>query len=109
MPLKFHEFKGEPKLEACLVSDPAHITPGAQGPHVAKIQKALIMLGAGTIDAGEIGAAKYGASTARTVKAYKASRKIINKAYQQSADDIVGKMTMAALDEEMAKYAPVPW
>jgi hypothetical protein len=32
MPLKSKQFKGEPKLEACLISHPAHVVPGALGP-----------------------------------------------------------------------------
>lgn len=35
------------KLEACLVKDSAHITPGARGDHVKKIQTALNRLNAG--------------------------------------------------------------
>src|SRR5262245_8605611 len=79
------------KLEACLVSDPAHITPGARGDHVKKIQLALNRLSAGPgrenfnleID-GE-----YGSKTAAAVKAYKnaPSRRILQP-WQKSADDI---------------------
>jgi hypothetical protein len=41
----------------------------------------------------------YGPSTASAVLAYKQSRDIINRSYQTQADDIVGKMTMRALDD----------
>jgi hypothetical protein len=40
--------RGDRRLEAAAVSDPAHITPGSRGSHVAKIQTALNRLdGAG--------------------------------------------------------------
>jgi hypothetical protein len=35
------------------------------------------------------------------VIAFKKKRKIINFAYQKTEEDIVGKMTIAALDKEM--------
>ena len=38
MSLKSRIFKGDPVFEACLVRDNAHITPGAVGKHVGKIQ-----------------------------------------------------------------------
>jgi hypothetical protein len=60
-------FRGDPKLEACLVSDPAHILRGAQGEHVARIQRALMLLGAGVIAEGELTRATYGESTAAAV------------------------------------------
>ena len=44
---------------------------------------------------------RYGPSTADVVLAYKRKRNIINYSYQTTADNIVGKMTMAALDKEM--------
>jgi hypothetical protein len=53
MPLKSDLFMGDPKLEACAVSHPAHITPGAAGDHVAKIQIALRRLDRAVIDQGE--------------------------------------------------------
>ena len=42
MPLKSKLLSGDPKLEAAAVSNPAHILRGATGPHVAKIQRALL-------------------------------------------------------------------
>ena len=36
------------------------------------------------------------------VLAFKKKRKIINRAYAQQGDDIVGKMTIKALDDDMA-------
>jgi hypothetical protein len=59
------------------------------------------MLDGAMIDSGELAANKYGRSTADAVLAYKRKRNIVNRSYQTQADDIVGKMTIAALDREM--------
>jgi peptidoglycan hydrolase-like protein with peptidoglycan-binding domain len=98
-------FRGDSKLEAAAVLDPAHIVQGAIGDHVRKIQLALIQLDGATITADGI----YGPATAAAVLAYKQKREIINRTYQTQADNIVGKMTMASLDKEMlaAELAPV--
>src|SRR5262249_8262773 len=98
MALKSKLFRDDPALEAAAVSDAAHIAQGARGPHVAKIQQALNLLD----DAGLVTDGSYGIRTASAVLAYKRKRNIINRSFQQSADNIVGKMTMAALDDEMA-------
>jgi peptidoglycan hydrolase-like protein with peptidoglycan-binding domain len=74
---------------------------GAAGDFVARIQSALLRLDGAQIDATEISARRYGPSTAAAVLAYKKKRKIINRTYQSQADNIVGKMTIAALDKEM--------
>jgi peptidoglycan hydrolase-like protein with peptidoglycan-binding domain len=97
MALQSRLFSGDPQLEAAAVSDPAHIVPGASGSHVAKIQEALNELdGANLVQDGA-----YGSATAAAVLAYKQKRSIINFSYETQADNIVGKMTMAALDREM--------
>ncbi len=83
------------------MKDSAHVTRGAQGDHVAKIQGVVMFLDGSTISDVEIESKTYGASTATAVLAYKRKRKIINKAYQQQADDIVGKMTIKSLDDEL--------
>jgi hypothetical protein len=44
---------------------------------------------------------KYGASTAAAVLAFKRQRHVINTSYQTQADNIVGKMTIAAMDREV--------
>jgi hypothetical protein len=105
MVLQSQLFRGDPKLEAAAVSDPAHIVPGATGDHVRKIQLALIRLDGATIAPDGV----YGPATAAAVLAYKQKRNIINRSYQTKADNIVGKMTMAALDKEMleAELKPV--
>ena len=97
-------FKGDKKLEACLISDPAHVTQGAAGEHVAKIQTALMILIAAKIDRGETAAKHYGPSTAAAVLDYKTKRRIVNFAYETKADNIVGKMTIASLDREMLQF-----
>lgn len=103
MALKSGLFRGDPKLEAAAIFDQAHITPGASGPHVTKIQLALIQLDGARIKAD----GAYGPATAAAVLAYKQKRNIINRSYESKADNIVGKMTIASLDSEMlAKEAP---
>jgi hypothetical protein len=101
MPLKSTLFKSDAKLQACLIHDSAHIKPGAAGDHVAKIQIALTAVDSATIDDKEMSAKKYGLSTAGAVLAFKTVRRIINFGYQTQPDNIVGKMTIAALDTEL--------
>lgn len=95
MTLQSKLFRGDQKLEAAAVSDPAHIVQGARGPHVAKIQQALIQLDGAAITPD----GAYGRGTAAAVSAFKSKRKILN--FAGKIDDIVGKKTMAALDIEM--------
>src|SRR5262245_52344115 len=97
MALQSQLFRGDPKLEAAAEADPAHIVPGATGAHVRKIQLALIKLDGAAIAGDGI----YGAATAAAVLAFKRMREIINRSYQTQADNLVGKMTMTALDKEM--------
>lgn len=101
MPLKSFLFKGNKRLEACLVEHSAHVIPGDSGPHVGDIQIAVMHLDQVEIAANERGSNSYGPSTAAAILAYKRKRNIINTSYQKTADNIVGKMTIAALDEEM--------
>lgn len=97
MALQSLAFRNDARLEAAAVDDAAHITIGAFGSHVGKIQQALILLDGARIAVDE----RYGPATAAAVLTYKTRRRIINPAYQQVPDSIVGKMTMAALDLEM--------
>ena len=69
-----------------------------------KIQMALILLDDLRIDSDELTAKRYGPSTAAAVLAFKKERNIINRSYQTQADDIVGKMTIAELDKEIAQW-----
>jgi|SRR5712671_97254 len=104
MPLASPLFRGDAKLEAAGESNPAHIMPNAVDEHVAKIQYALRKLDAAIIDPQEIESRTYGPSTAAAVLKYKQKRNIINRSYEQQADNIVGIMTIAALDKEMLDW-----
>jgi hypothetical protein len=104
MGLKSRIFKGDPVFEACLVRDAAHLLSGAVGKHVTKIHTALFRLDNLTIVDDEREARRYGPSTGAAVLAYKKKRKIINRSYQNDADSIIGKMTIASLDEEMFRW-----
>jgi peptidoglycan hydrolase-like protein with peptidoglycan-binding domain len=108
MSLQSKQFHGDPACEAAAVSDPAHITFGARGPHVEKIQQALILLDDAIIFDQEIQGRFFGATTASAVLAYKQKRNIVNRSYQTEADNIVGKMTMASLDAGMLKRESAP-
>jgi hypothetical protein len=101
-------FRNDPALQACLVEDRSHILTGACGGQVAKIQLALSILDDANISLIELQARQYGASTAAAVLAYKTKRRIINYSYQKQADNIVGKMTIAALDREMLAWEQQP-
>jgi peptidoglycan hydrolase-like protein with peptidoglycan-binding domain len=104
MGLQSRLFRGDAKLEAAAVSDSAHVTPGATGDHVAKIQFALMRLD----EAPLVQDGVYGPQTAAAVQAYKSKRNIINRSYQSQADNIVGIMTMASLDREMLEQEGRP-
>jgi hypothetical protein len=104
MGLQSRLFRGDPKLEAAAVSASAHITPGAMGDHVVKIQFALMRLDEAPLSQDGV----YGPKTAAAVLAYKQKRNIINRSYQSQADNIVGVMTMASLDKEMFEQEQQP-
>ena len=104
MALKSDLFRGDPKLEAAAVSNPSHITPGSAGEHVGRIQTALIRLDGAVIAGAERAARRYGSTTADAVLRYKQKRGVVNRSYQSQADNIVGIMTMAALDEECCAW-----
>lgn len=103
MPLQSRLFRDDQKLQACLTHDSAHVTQGAVGDHVRKIQTAVVQLDGLDIFPSEVAARRYGPSTAAAVLSYKKKRNIINRSYQTHADNIVGKMTIASLDKEMAQ------
>ena len=90
--------------EAAANIDSAHIGPGARGCHVEKIQTALNILDNAGVGVDGV----YGPATANAVLNYKTTKNIINRSYQSSADNIVGKMTMAKLDEEMRAHERKP-
>lgn len=101
-------FKDDPALEACAVRDDAHILQGWNdvGGHVLKVQQALTALDGLDISSTELAARRYGSSTANAVLKFKAKRRIINFGYQTQADNIVGKMTIKAMDQELARRFP---
>jgi peptidoglycan hydrolase-like protein with peptidoglycan-binding domain len=101
VPLKSRLFQGSTSLEACLSHDSAHVTPGAVGEHVQLIQRALVYLGDKSITGSEYRSGTYGPTTAGAVLRFKQQRQIINRTYQTQADNIVGKMTIRRLDDEM--------
>ncbi len=102
--LKSNLFAGDARLELCAASNPGHVAPGAGGPHVRKVQAAVMVLDGAAIAQGELDSARYGPSTARAVLAYKTKRHIVNRAYETQADDIVGIMTIKALDAELLTH-----
>jgi len=101
MPLVSLLLSDDPRLQACLVNDAAHVVPGAAGRHVGLIQKALMVLDRAAVSLTELRSAVYGPTTTAAVLAYKRRRNIVNRAYQTSADNIVGKMTIATMDNEL--------
>jgi peptidoglycan hydrolase-like protein with peptidoglycan-binding domain len=104
MPLTSILFKQCQRLQACAVRDPDHVTPGARGEHVARLQKALNLLDDAGLDLDGI----YGPATAAAVLAYKRKRHIINPSYQTAPDNIVGIKTIAAMDRELNAYPRPP-
>jgi hypothetical protein len=99
MALQSQLFRGDPKLEKAAVSDPAHILPGERGPHVVKIQQALIQVAGATI----LPDGNYGPATAAAVADFKRKHQpqILN--FGGRIDDIVGIKTLAALDSKLPK------
>jgi hypothetical protein len=100
-PLQSLWFSSNDRLQNCAVSDGAHVVLGDKGVHVFLIQIALKIIDALAIDENELSLMSYGQSTAASVLAYKRKRSIINRSYQQTPDNIVGKMTIASLDKDM--------
>lgn len=100
MPLRSDHFSKPPnaRLEGCLVNDAQHVTPGSNGEHVRLIQVALGKL----LPTFLVIDGKYGPNTAAAVVNYKNQRGILRKG-QLSADNIVGKLTIKSLDDEMVE------
>jgi len=98
-------FSGDKALQDALTLDSAHIVEGAIGPHVEKIQTALLLLSNPpcVIAESELSAHRYGRTTANAVLRYKTEHQIINRSYQSKPDNIVGKMTMRALDDAVVE------
>jgi peptidoglycan hydrolase-like protein with peptidoglycan-binding domain len=107
------------RLNDCLASDSLHILPakrgGKPGPHVEAIQKALETIRQAAPDLGlpviTDKPGVYGESTAAAVLKYKDINGI--KRTGQALDDIVGRMTLTQLDNELLNRAhpspkPIP-
>ena len=101
MGLRSNLLRSDSSLEACLISDPAHIIPGSTGEHVSKIQIALALVDQAAIDSQEASHGLFGPTTKAAVLNFKRRRNIINWTYQTQVDDIVGRMTIRALDAEL--------
>lgn len=101
MPLQSPQFAGDDRLNKALIDDASHVTPGSVGTHVLKIQLALEALEQTEISSDEKDSFTYGPATADAVLHYKSIRRIINFAIQQQADNIVGKRTIKAMDDEL--------
>jgi hypothetical protein len=101
--LKSQLFAGDARLRACETQDSAHILEGDSGSYVGLIQAALAAVDGAEIDAGERAATRYGRSTSAAVLKYKSRRQIVNHAYQNSADAVVGKMTIVRLDADVVE------
>lgn len=108
MSLNSNLFKESRRLNDCAVRDAAHVKTGDVGDHVRLIQIALEQIDGLQIEKIETDATRYGPSTARAVLSYKTKRSIINRAYQQTPDAIVGKMTIASLDDDMRRMQYTP-
>ena len=104
MALKSSLFLQDPRHSACQTNNAAHYTKGQSGTHIADVQAVLNLLDDLFIAADERSAQFYGPSTAAAVLAFKKKRKIINTSYQKTEDDIVGIMTITALDNELAVF-----
>jgi hypothetical protein len=107
--LRSHAFRNVPRLQACLVDDASHVPPGSKGSYVLRIQQALTVLGhvprnQWSFFEKEATNEWYGPVTANVVLDYKTRHQIINRSYQTRPDNIVGKMTIRALDDEMVAY-----
>lgn len=99
--LKSQLLSSNQRLNDCQTEDSAHVKSGDQGDHVSLIQQALLRIDDALISQADLAASQYGQSTASAVLQYKTTRNIVNAAYQSRADDIVGKMTIQSLDDEM--------
>lgn len=104
MALKSSLFSANPRHQACQTNDFAHYVLGQSGPHIADVQAVLNLLDDLVIDDAEREAQRYGRSTAAAVLAFKRKRKIVNRTYQTAEDNIVGKMTITALDDGLAAF-----
>lgn len=101
MPLRSEFFRSDVRLEGAASRDSAPVLPGTSGPHVEKIQLALMLLDDARIAPAELEADAYGPTTAAAVLAYKRRRGLGHECYRTMPDSVVGRTTLAALDREM--------
>ena len=101
MPLRSEFFRSDVRLEGAASRDSAPVLPGTSGPHVEKIQLALMLLDDARIAAAELAADAYGPTTAAAVLAYKRRRGLGHECYRTMPDSVVGRTTLATLDREM--------
>lgn len=93
-------------LQNCLNDNSQHITltKNSTGEHVELIQTALFRIKDNDpslgIPAFEVNGT-YDTATANAILKYKEKRDIVNRSYQNQADNKVGKMTLGRLDQEM--------
>ena len=93
------------RLTRCANHDSAHITPGAVGDHVKRIQIALNQL----INVFLAMDGKYGPKTADAVRAFKEAQvPPLRQKWQSIADNIVGIGTIKALDAGMKAIEDAP-
>ena len=120
MPLTSELFKNNNELQACAAKDSAHIVADEpplrrgvnnQGAHVALIHTALRRVMASPVFGLEEATETYGPKTAEVVRQFKAAQTppLLNKALGQTTpDNIVGKLTIAALDTAVSRKKQPP-
>jgi hypothetical protein len=99
------------QLSDCLNLDPAHIQPGDTGDQVAAIQDVLEILrrrlpALGLLQIKKDKRGEYGEDTAKAVKRYKEINVIVRTG--QPLDDIVGRMTITQMDNDLVNGPPPP-
>jgi hypothetical protein len=105
--LRSDEFKDDARLEDCVAKPTAHLRVGTPpGRHILKIQLALERLrpSGPAISPAEKASMSYGPTTAAAVLNYKSTHvpPIINSNYEHAPDDVVGRMTILAMDADLA-------
>ena len=120
MALTSELFKNNNQLQACAATDSAHIVADEpplrrgvnnQGAHVALIHTALRRVMANPSFGLEEATETYGPKTAEVVRQFKAAQRppLLNKALGQTTpDNIVGKLTIAALDTAVSRKKQPP-
>lgn len=120
MPLTSDLFKNNQQLQDCSARDASHIVADEpplrrgvnnQGPHIALIHTALRQVMPNPSFGLEEATETYGPKTAEVVRQFKAAQvpPILNTALRQTVpDNIVGKLTIAALDRAVSRKKQPP-